>query len=74
MITKGIFSLDTALSFYLLTFLSKGVPILLPVYTAKMAATGVLPFVRGVDFTKNDFKVCLKKKSSNEKRFPFIIC
>ena len=26
-----------------------------------MAATGVLPFVRGVDFTKNDFKVCLKK-------------
>lgn len=60
-ITKGIFSLYTALSFYLLTFLSKGVPMLLPVYTAKMAATGVLPFVRGVDFTKNDFKVCWKK-------------
>ena len=23
----------------------------------KMAATGVLPFVRGIDFTKNDFEV-----------------
>lgn len=23
-----------------------------------MANTGVLPFVRGVDFTKNDFEVC----------------
>lgn len=33
------------------------VPKVLPVYTANMAATGVLPFVRGVDFTKNDFKV-----------------
>ena len=32
--------------------------------TGKMAATGVLPFVRGIDLTKNDFEVGNKTRGT----------
>ena len=34
------------------------------IQTGKMAATGVLPFVRGIDLTKNDFEVGNKTRGT----------